>query len=61
MKTYEVWIHIEEVDEGVNHYKGIGLRKRVGTFATAEEARILRDQIIEKEKIDALEPTTKGS
>lgn len=38
MKTYKVWLHIEEYDDDEDEYTDIGLPHDAGEFATVEEA-----------------------
>jgi DNA-directed RNA polymerase subunit M/transcription elongation factor TFIIS len=46
MKTYNVWVHIEQVDESLDDYQDIGEPISVGKFDSLEEAVKLRDKLI---------------
>lgn len=46
MKTYNVWVHIEEVDESVDNYQDIGEPISVGRFDSLENAMKSRDKLI---------------
>ncbi len=39
MKTYKVWIHLEEIDESKDHYLNLGLPYEAGRFNTEAAAR----------------------
>ena len=38
MKTYKIWVHIEEIDEDNDSYEDQGLPESCGEFGTLEEA-----------------------
>jgi hypothetical protein len=39
MKTYKVWIQIEEIDKGMEHYLDVGEPYEAGSFGTEATAR----------------------
>ena len=43
---YKLWLEIEEIDEGADHYEDVGVPESLGEFDTEEEARGVMDEII---------------
>lgn len=47
MKTFAVWVHIEEVDEESDSYTEAAEPQRAGTFETLEQAQARAAQLLD--------------
>lgn len=45
MKTYKVWLHIEEIDEEADSYTDVDEPHSVGEFDSLAEAETMRDDV----------------